>query len=206
MSRVKKIADMAILLAIGVLLNIMSFPLSVGFFGRLSFVYMFCYICGILLGPVYGAVVVGIADFIPAMVLPNGGAWMPMITISVAMIAFIVGIVNKYVKLGFGARLTIGIVLAYLISTIVLTPIGEVPLFYLYPYTAAKTLGAALKIESPLVTLMVFKALTQPLWIVINGALTYVVCYKMRSVIKRRYAYDLGIRERGVKLKNMSSK
>lgn len=185
MSRAKKIADMAIFITIGVVLNIVSFPLY-GNLGQMSFVYAFSYIVGILFGPWIGFGIASLADLIPALLLPQG-PWMPLITLSVGMMALIMGLAFKLPKLNFLLKMVIGVFSAYLLCTSVLTPLGEVPLFYIWPYTFAKTIGASLGIKSPFLQISLAKMIQQPFWILLNSGLTFGICYKLKDVIKQRY-------------------
>lgn len=195
MSKAKKIADMAIFLAIGIVINIASFPV-ISYFGRISFVYSLCYLTGILYGPVGGFIIASLADIIPAFILPQG-VWIPLITVSVGLIAMIMGLSNKYLKGSLGFRLVIGAIVAYLVCTCVLTPLGEVALFNTFPYTFAKSIGKVLKIESPFVMLMISKAITQSVWVSLNAGITYLICVRLKSVINYRFG------EHVLRLKNI---
>lgn len=183
--KAKKIADLAILLAIGIIANIVSFNTGT-FLGRFSFVYGIAYISGILHGPLAGMCVTMLADLIPALIFPQG-AWMPLITLGVGCISLIVGICNKYIPLKFHWRLMIGVIAAFLLSTCLITAYGEVPLFYIMGYALAKSIGAATGIESPFVLISLAKMISQPLWIVINSVSVAIVCIRLRKLLNARY-------------------
>jgi len=87
------IVTMAMMLAIGVVLNIVAFSLP-GFGGVASFVYSFMYLCGILFGPLYGFAVAFLADLIGYTLAP-AGVYSPFIGISNGVTAMIVALVFK---------------------------------------------------------------------------------------------------------------
>jgi len=87
------IATMAVVLSIGVILNVFSFNLP-GFGGQASFVYLFMYLSGILFGPVYGFAVAFFADFIGCIIAPVG-VYSPLIGVSNGITATIVALVFK---------------------------------------------------------------------------------------------------------------
>lgn len=187
MFNVKRLADMAILLALGILANIFSY--SFGIIGRFSLVYTFAYLSGIFLGPCGGMFIMWLADFIPAIVLPQGAPYMPLIGLGTAMISLVVGLCNRYLPYKFHTRIIIGAVISYLICTCGISALGEVPLFIakIYPYSLARTIGLALSIDSPYLQLALAKMATQPLWILINLAITISFCYRLSKIIDNRY-------------------
>jgi len=87
------ITTMATMLAIGVVLNILSFSFP-GFGGRASFVYMFMYLSGILFGPIFGFVVSFLADGIGHMLSPQG-IYSPFIGMGNGLTATIVALIFK---------------------------------------------------------------------------------------------------------------
>ena len=87
------IVTMAMMLAIGVVLNIVAFSLP-GFGGVASFVYSFMYLCGILFGPLFGFAVAFLADLFGYMLAP-AGVYSPFIGISNGVTAMIVALVFK---------------------------------------------------------------------------------------------------------------
>ena len=192
MNKARKIADMAIFTAIGVVLNIMSFS-SYGFFGRMSLVYAYCYIVGILYGPLLGASIAILADLIPALVLPQG-PFNIFLNLGTGLMAFIVGFCVHYKKrewkIHFNARFAIGIILSFLLVTLGINAYGETMMFNIYPYTFAKTMGASLGITSPYLMLVLAKAIQQPFWVIMNTAIVYIVVYRLRNLISFRYGLN----------------
>lgn len=186
MFNVRRLADMAILLSLGILANVFSFPIAVGYLGRFSIVYTLAYLGGIFLGPYGGMFITWLADLIPALIMPQG-PFMPLIGIGTAMISLIVGLCNRYLPYKFHTRIIIGAVISYLICTCGITAFGEVPLFNMYPYTFAKTLGRILNIQSHYIMLAMAKMISQPVWILINLTITITLCYRMSKIIDNRY-------------------
>lgn len=186
MFKVKRLADMAILLALGMIANIISFPTLFGYLGRFSIVYTFAYLSGIFFGPFGGMLITWLADLIPAMVLPQG-PYMPLIGLGTAMISLIVGVCNRYLPYKFHTRLIIGAIISYLFCTCGISALGEVPLFNMYPYTFARLIGKTLSIETPYLQLALAKMATQPVWILINLAITISLCYRLSKIIDNRY-------------------
>ncbi|MEG1509159.1 MAG: folate family ECF transporter S component [Clostridia bacterium] len=185
MSSTKKIAYMAMMVTLGICLNMISFS-SVQFFGRVSLVYGFCYIVGIMFGPILGACVAMLADILPAVLFPQG-PWMPLITISLGMMALIVGVCYKFLNWKIQYRLLLGVVIAFFVCTLCLTPLGETPLFYMYPYTLAKSIGAGLNIKSPYIMLALAKAITQPMWIALNYCITLYLFARLKPLLKMHF-------------------
>jgi len=84
------IAMAAVMIAMGTVLNAFSF--QVAGLGRVSFVYMFMYLSGMLFGPFYGALVAFIADGLGWVLRPEG-PYMPLIGLSNATVSMIVGFI-----------------------------------------------------------------------------------------------------------------
>ena len=78
---------------------------------RISFHGIFSSMPAILFGPVYGAMVSGLTDFLGFFISPSGGAWLPLHTLHVALGGFIRGWLwlllkkrdPKYMRLIMGA-------------------------------------------------------------------------------------------------------
>ena len=87
------ISTMAVMLAIGIVLNVLSFSFP-GFGGRASFVYLFMYLSGILFGPVYGFVVAFAGDLIGFSLAPEG-MYSPFIGIGNGITATVVALIFK---------------------------------------------------------------------------------------------------------------
>lgn len=185
MLKTKKIADLAIILAFAMIANLISW--TIPFFGRFSLVYTMAYIAGIFFGPLIGLCITMLGDLIPALIFPQGGAWMPLITIGTGLISFIVGLANKYIRLNFQWRLIIGAIAAYILCTAIIIPLGELPLFHVMKYQTARLLGKILGIESPFIMISLSKIVTQPLWITINLLIVITLCLRLQKIIDKRY-------------------
>ena len=94
-SKTQRIADMAIFIALGVVLNLCSFQSFGTYLGRISLVYLFCYLSGFILGPWQGFAVAFIADLIPGLLLPQG-PYSVLIGLSNSLMAMIAGLYNRY--------------------------------------------------------------------------------------------------------------
>jgi len=84
------IAMMAVMIAMGTVLNMFSFQIAG--LGRVSFVYMFMYLSGMLFGPFFGAVVAFTGDGLGWLLRPEG-PYMPLIGLSNAAVSMIVGFI-----------------------------------------------------------------------------------------------------------------
>lgn len=188
MNKARKIADMAIFTAIGVVLNMMSFSSFGLFLGRMSLVYAFCYMVGILYGPLSGACIAMVADLLPAIILPQEGLPPNMlINIGIGLMAFIMGVCVHYKKGNFNLKFAIGVILSFIVVTLGINSFGETFFFGMRPYTLARLIGDTLNIENPYLLIMLSKVVTQPFWIVLNSSLVYVIVYKLRNIISFRY-------------------
>ena len=198
-SKTQRIADMAIFIALGVVLNLCSFQSAGTYLGRCSLVYLLCYLSGFILGPWQGAAVVVIADLIPGLLMPQG-PYSVIIALSNGVMAMIAGLYNRYTnwKIIFKLLATIGT--AFVVCTLGLTPLGEttsifiIPigdyeaasLYSLYPYTLAKVvIGEGWGVSSPFVQMMLSKAISQPLWIAVNGVVTYAIYCRLLPVLEK---------------------
>lgn len=198
-SRTQKIADMAIFIALGVVLNLCSFQSFGTYLGRISLVYLFCYLAGFILGPWRGFAVAFIADLIPAVFFPVG-PYSVMISVSNAVMALIAGCYGRYTGWKTIYKLLATVATSFVLCTLTLTVIGEVnsvfiipvgeysaaSLYSLYPYTLAKVIiGQGWGVKEPYFQMMLAKAIQQPLWIVINSVLTYVIYARLQPVLQR---------------------
>jgi ECF transporter S component (folate family) len=186
MSKTKRIADLAIFIAIGMVLNLATLP-SVTFFGRISFVYGFCYLSGVFLGPVYGLIAAVAADGLGYLLLPPGPfVWQVMATNGLMALAS--GIFYRLLRWKYKElRIIPAAVICYFLLTIGLAAWGEsVYLFNIYPYTFAKSLGASLGIHSPFLMVSLAKAITQPFWIALNLIISIIVIKRI-SIAKSQF-------------------
>lgn len=176
MSRAKNIAYIAILTAIGVVVNILTLP-PFSVFGRISIVYAFCFLCGIILGPFYGAMTALFADLLQVTIQGMWGTFVPQVTISNMLIAIFMGIIYHKVSIKLlSVKLAIVGLLTLVFCSCGLSAWGEAMiLFDIYPYTMAKTLGSVLNIESKYLMIALSKLITQSFWIILNIGLTLLI-------------------------------
>ncbi len=114
----KSIAYIALLTAISVVLNIYSIPLMDNAL-KLSFTYLICFVAGAFFGPLAGFLVGGLGDLIGFIIAPLG-AWLPLVTLSSALIGFIPGIIFKYFRMRPILKIVVSFVLVYVVCTMFL--------------------------------------------------------------------------------------
>ena len=177
----KKLAITALFVAVGIVLNIFSSQLpKLGPFGRISFNYTFCTVAGVLVGPWLGAASAAIADIIPAIILPEGGiVWMPLITLSNAVMAIVAGLCVKRLPLkSLFLKLLISAAISFVVCTLGLTAAGETLLYCyfgaagMYPTVSGLVNGANMPVY---LAFVVYKAGGQPFWIVCNLVLSTLI-------------------------------
>lgn len=198
-SRTQKIADMAIFIALGVVLNLCSFQSFGTYLGRISLVYLFCYLSGFILGPWQGFAVAFIADLIPGIFFPTG-PYSIMISVSNATMALIAGCYGRYTNWKIIYKLLATVSTSFVLCTLTLTVIGEVnslliipvgeyqaaSLYSMYPYTLAKVIiGEGWGVKEPYLQMMLAKAIQQPFWIVLNSLVAYVVYARLQPILAR---------------------
>ena len=199
-SRTQKIADMAIFIALGVVLNLCSFQSFGTYLGRISLVYLFCYLSGFILGPWQGFVVAFVADLIPGIFFPTG-PYSIMISVSNATMALIAGCFGRYTDWKVIWKLIATALTSFVVCTLSLTVIGEVnsvliipvgeyeaaSLYSMYPYTLAKVIiGKGWGVSEPYFQMLLAKAIQQPLWIVLNSLVTYVIYSRLQPLVRGR--------------------
>lgn len=191
MSRTRNIVDVALMLTIGLVLNLATFP-SAGVFGRISFVYLFCYLSGAFLGPWLGMLVAICADILGYFLIPNG-VFVYQISLANGLMALFAGLAYKHIKWKH-KELTIipAAIVSFFLLTLGLAAWGEsVYLYNIYPYTLAKTVIApATGISSPYLLIAMSKAITQPLWIAISLSLSMVIIKRM-SIVRAHFINSL---------------
>lgn len=198
-SKTQRIADMAIFIALGVVINLCSFQSSGTYLGRFSLVYLFTYLSGFILGPWQGFAVALIADLIPGLLMPQG-PYSVIIGLSNGLMAMIAGLYNRYTDWKTIFKLLATMATAFVVCTLGLTALGEttsifiIPigdyeassLYALYPYTLAKVvIGEGWGVSSPYLQMMLSKMISQPLWIFINGAITYIVYCRLIPILEK---------------------
>lgn len=197
--RSQKIADMAIFIALGVVLNLCLFQSFGTYLGRISLVYLFCYLAGFILGPWQGFAVAFIADLIPGIFFPTG-PYSVMISVSNSTMALIAGCYARYTNWKTIYKLLATVGTSFVLCTLCLTVIGEVnsvliipvgeyeaaSLYSMFPYTLAKVIiGKGWGVKEPFFQMMLAKLIQQPLWIVLNSLLTYVIYQRLQPVLQK---------------------
>ena len=183
----------AVFAALGIAMNLLSsFMPRVDTFGRISLVYAFCFLTGCVLGPYLGAGVAAIADFLPAIIFPEG-PWMPLITLSNAVMALIAGLFYKYLPTkSVAVKISLAAVVTFVVCTLGLTTLGEALLYDMgmqayYPTTTALVNSGM----SVYVATLVRKAVVQWFWLLLNTVVAILIL-KCPAVVRffRRKSVD----------------
>lgn len=175
----------ALFAAVGVALNLLSSAMPrVDTFGRISLVYAFCFLAGIMLGPYLGGATAALADFLPAIIFPEG-PWMPLITLSNGVMAMLAGLLYKKINSDkISVKLTMIAICSFVFCTLGLTAAGESLLYNMgmqayYP-TTTMLVNAGLPLY---LANVVRKACTQWFWLLLNTLLTFFIL-KSGSLVK----------------------
>ena len=175
----------AVFAAVGIVINLTSFYMAkVDTFGRVSLVYAFCFLAGSVLGPWLGAGVAAITDFLPAIIMPQG-PWMPLITLSNAVMSLIAGLFFKYLPTkSVALRISLASVVTFVVCTLGLTTLGETLLYNMgmqayYPTTTALVNSGM----SVFAATLVRKAAVQWFWLLLN-AIVSIGILKCPAVVK----------------------
>jgi ECF transporter S component (folate family) len=175
----------AVFAAVGIALNLLSSAMPrIDTFGRISLVYAFCFLAGALVGPWLGFSVAALADFLPAVLFPEG-PYMPLITLSNAVMALISGLMFNHLKTNsVTVKLVFTAILSFIFCTLGLTALGETFLYNMgmqayYP-TTTMLVNAGLPV---FLATVVRKSATQWFWITLNVVLSIVIL-KSPSVVR----------------------
>ncbi len=178
----QRIVYTAIFAALATVFNCFSitFPLSAGT-GSISFVYLACFLAGILLGPIEGLCAGLVGDILGCIIAPKGD-WIPLITLGSAMVGLVMGLSFR-IPLGrtpeqpnyfwIAVRIVIGTVLTLLICS-----------------AGLNTLGIYLRYSSGKVNYLAYLLPRLPLQIlvgVINGILTFPILLILNKTVFRNY-------------------
>ena len=175
----------AVFSAVGIALNLLSSVMPrVDTFGRISLVYAFCFLSGILLGPWIGGGVAIISDLLPALIFPEG-PWMPLITLSNGVMAVMAGLFYKFLRGGVAFKLIIIALSAFIVCSLGLTALGEALLYNMgmqayYPTTTFLMNAVGMDVY---VATLVRRATVQWFWVLVNTILAWLVL-KSRAFIK----------------------
>ena len=167
----------AVFSAVGIALNLLSSAMPrVDTFGRISLVYAFCFLSGILLGPWIGGGVAIISDLIPALFFPEG-PWMPLITLSNGVMAMIAGLFYKHLNGNLIVKLVFIALVSFVVCSLGLTAFGEALLYDMgmqayYPTTTFLMNAVGMDVY---VATLVRRATVQWFWMLVNTLLTWLV-------------------------------
>ncbi|MGI6701092.1 MAG: ECF transporter S component [Christensenellales bacterium] len=193
MSKAKKLTNIAAMAAIGLVINLVSAK-SFPAIGRPSLVYGFCYISGIVIGPVNGMIAAIISDIAGYFLSPIEAPYVPQITLANGLMALTSGLLYKHLKF---KRKELSIIVTALICfpllTLGLAAWGEaVILLDLKPnwYVLALSMGEKTGIKNKFLMVAMQKAITQPVWIALN-VLIAVPFVKRLSKIKQHFIESL---------------
>ncbi len=191
MMKTKKIVDMAIMLAILICLNFVSFNADV--IGRASFVYLGGIIAGYFLGPIFGFLIAMAGDAIVAFIAPQG-PFSPLIMLSTGLMSLIAGLIYHFIHFrrltdsqNFLIKTLISSLLIYLICTLVVGGFGNA--FFLANWDKSKHFGKDLlyiyKVTLPM------RAAKQFAWIVINGVVSYLLSLRLKNHFSKPYIIQI---------------
>lgn len=117
----------AVLVAIAVIANIFDIPVSGGTI-KLSLSYIPCFVAGMFLGPMAGLLTGLLGDVIGLMINPQG-PWIPLITLSSALLGFIPGLVFKLKRIPEPIKLAISLMLCFFVCTMGFNTMG---IYFMY--------------------------------------------------------------------------
>lgn len=158
MSGARKIAYTAVFVALSVVANMFSVPLTGS--NYLSFTYLVCFLAGIYLGFVPGLAVGFLGDLLGHLLMPYG-AYNPFVALSSTLLGVIPALVWRIPKLKRADKLLLATVACAIVCTAGLNTLG---LWYFYAKTS-KTFWVYLGGRVPFQLIMV----------AVNYVLTYVV-------------------------------
>ncbi len=167
----------AVFAAVGIALNLLSSAMPrIDTFGRISLVYAFCFLAGALMGPWLGFGVAALADFLPALLFPEGPL-MPLITLSNGVMALISGLMFKHLKTNsVTVKLVFTAILSFIFCTLGLTAAGESLLYSMGMQAYYPTTTMLINAGLPLfLANVVRKAATQWFWLTLNVILSVIV-------------------------------
>ncbi len=163
----QRIAYLGIMVALAVLTNI--FPINFnGGSNSVSFTYTIYVLSGIFFGPVAGGIVGVLSDILGFLIAPQG-PYMPLITLSSALMGVISGLVMKIPKVNNYVKIILTYLIVFFICTLGLNTLG---LWILYAQ-GKKTFWVYVVGRAP------FQAIV----VAINIALTYVLYVPLKKLI-----------------------
>lgn len=166
----KKLAYVAVLTAIAIVLNIFSFDIGLPYSLKLSFVALPCFIAGAFLGPIYGFSVGFLGDFLGFLIRPFGN-YIPLIGVATGLLGLLPGLIFRFTKLNDNIKIALSFVLSLIICT------AGVNTFALWHYFSghSKTFWAYLVLRLPF----------QSIIMVINATLAYTVFFPLKKYVMK---------------------
>lgn len=173
-SRALIIAYTAVLIALAVVCNMFDIPLGVGD-KKLSLSYLPSFVAGIFLGPISGLSVGLFGDVIGLLISPQG-PWIPLITLSSALIGLIPGLICKIPKLNIFIKIWISIILCLFICTAGFNTLG----IYLTYIKGKKTFWVY----------FTSRIAFQSIVVGINGAIISLLYYPLKKLVFDKTLYN----------------
>jgi len=127
----KNIAYLAILVAINVLMNVLTFTVP-GTGVALSFTYIPTFLAGFYFGPGGGFLVGALGDVLGWLINSSGGAWLPFLTLSSGLMGVIPGLMRR---LPFNQKWIV--VLSYVVTYLLCSVAINTTIFW-YTYIMGK--------------------------------------------------------------------
>lgn len=164
----KRIAYLAIFVALAVVTNVFTITFSFMGSNAISFNYVPCFFAGIFLGPISGFIVGVLSDALGCIIAPKG-PWLPLITLASGLIGLIPGLIFKIKKVNPYILMAISIVLVFIICT---AGLNTLAIFLAY-FKGKKTFFAYLGGRVGM----------QAIVIAINTVLLYALYYPLKKLI-----------------------
>ncbi len=126
LTKTQKIANIAMLAALSVAVNVLQIPTPMAQF---SLVATVCFVAGVLLGPVEGFAVAFIGDLIAGIVAPLG-VYSPIIGIGTSLFGLVPGIIFSFCKGKVWLKAVVAYLITFVLTSVLLNTIG---LSLIYP-------------------------------------------------------------------------
>lgn len=109
-----RIAYIAVLAALSVVCNVFSIPIGPNRY--ISFAYIPCFVAGLFMGPVAGLLVGLVGDVLGVLIFQTG-PWIPLITLSSALLGLIPGLISKIPRLNPYLKIAVAFVIVFFVCT-----------------------------------------------------------------------------------------
>ena len=164
----KRIAYLAIFVALAVVTNIFTITFSFMGSNAISFNYVPCFFAGIFLGPISGFIVGVMSDVLGCIIAPKG-PWLPLITLASGLLGLIPGLVFKIKKVNPYILMAISIVIVFVVCTAGLNTLAIFLAYFKGKKTFFAYLGARVGMQAIVVA--------------INTVLLYALYYPLKKLI-----------------------